>query len=97
MHGTSWRQSSVLAVGLGVAPAARWGKEKRAVTGVAVQTGTGLLYCLLPFAIGLVVKHAGMATVLTKVAGQGIPGPPRFQAGLFCKPRLRDHRARIGL
>jgi hypothetical protein len=38
---------------------------------VAVQTGTGLLYCLLPFAIGLVVKHEGMATVLTKVAGKG--------------------------
>jgi hypothetical protein len=84
MHGTSWLQSSVLAVGLGVAPAAPvGGKEKRAVTGVAVQTGTGLLYCLLPFTIGLVVKHEGMATVLTEVAGKGIPGPPRFQAGLF--------------
>ena len=59
----------------------RWGKEKRAVTGVAVQTGAGLLYCLLPFAIGMVVKHEGMATVLTQVAGKGIPGPPRFQAG----------------
>jgi hypothetical protein len=54
-----------------------------------VQTGTGLLYCLLPFAIGLVVKHEGMATVLTKVAGKGIPGPHRFQAGIFFKPRLR--------
>jgi len=75
----------------------RWGKEKRVVTGVVVQTGTWLLYCLLPFAIGLVVKHEGMATVLTKVAGKGIPGPHRFQAGIFFKPRLRDHRARIGL
>jgi hypothetical protein len=63
---------------------------------VAVQTGTGLLYCLLPFAIGLVVKHEDMATVLTEVAGKGIPGPPLFQAGLFFKPRLRDHRARSG-
>jgi len=65
--------------------------------GVAVRAGAGLVDDLLPLGERLVLEHVGVPALLAEIDREGVAVPHRHEAWILLEPRLRHHRARVGV